>query len=417
MQYESTDYYQAPSWLWDEVLSARQGELEYGRIVFNSGLGEIELLGRGPSRETIETIGSFVKVIGRLEQAGLFFHAFERDCRLLFSGFDLTKDGHVDVPKDRVEQLYHEFNGAFAAFLVSGHRLSRRLDDYAKSCFKNDGAKFEIWTGSRNRLYEESLAYALCDSLRNEVEHGFAVVNLVNYDVANCKAGFALNLEAGLLKRKKVSGAIKNRLKDFRDARLKNGLSPWLSIGSMAVEYRLVLYNLYCIYLAITNDWLNDWLLPDDAREEIGEADCIYWHIDPCDDKNYSCDRCYPIPWGLNMPSVAAEHSRVNSAITRINEFYRHPEALTDESDWRGFEQKLFDEYPYHHADTDIRRSLATFFKLYPDCLLVNKRTTLPDGTSCIVLEEREPGSTDGGGSFAVYLGAEEEDSFFGFGR
>lgn len=282
-------------WHWITIPVGKKLDLRYG-ILHRKLTGSIvELLDNPVDKDVLQSIRLQQEVIGRMEQAMYLAHGFKRDRDRLFTSYDLSHDGVVEAPMILVGEIYQSLISDFSDYVVSANRLIEKMNSIVTSLFAKGSQEQIDWRETTNKLFDSSLAYALFDQYRNEIEHGFCPISVVNYDLQEQRVGVALNLEAGILQKKSVKSKVRNRLLEYRRERMRNKQTPWLSIASLSKEYDCDVCLLYVVFLLMMGEEL---LMRSKEHpfSLVRGANCIYWCVEnDAVYEDYSIDRVYPI--------------------------------------------------------------------------------------------------------------------------
>lgn len=287
--------YVAMPWHWATLPIDEDIDLKYGTLHHGMTGCIVDIHDEVVDKDTVRLVRRRQEVVGRIEQARFLAFGFMRDRDRLFSSYDLSCDGVVRAPMMELGKIYHSLISDFSDYVVAGNRLIEKMSDLVSSVFVSGSKERKEWRGATSVLFDGSLAYALFDQYRNEIEHGFCPINIVNYDVQGQRVGVALNLEAGLLARKSVKPIVKERLMKFRRERIRNGLTPWLSITSLSKEYDRGVCLLYLYYLLMMGGELMR--RNRECSFRLGDkVNCLYWQVEnDASYEEYSIDRVYPI--------------------------------------------------------------------------------------------------------------------------
>lgn len=310
----------ASFWQIDELDSADRKNLSFCRLDERASY-IIQDTGISVSEEQLET----VKELGAL--AGDFMRVRWLYCSALDSAitlqaqFKLAEDGIIEVPDDQ-HDLFYLYVKADSLFhtLVS---FSRKFIDKAEHYIvKHNGPKSEAyacWKKTVSHGYDNSIVYALMYDLRNCVEHDFWTISLVNVDPKSRSAGFALNVDNGLISLEKLKAKTKERLRKWATERARNDEPAWLSLGKCVETYTNMLNALYSLWFSLMFEKYVE--VADRNRGSLCSmpTNAVLWGGSTC--KKYSANqqaRVYPIA-GLGFEEhLRQELQRIDEQINEM---------------------------------------------------------------------------------------------------
>ena len=209
--------------------------------------GSLKDTGVSVSAKDVESIQKLGSLAGDLFRIRWLYASSIDSANVLRTLFNLTEDGAIELPRDASQRFlaYVKADSLFHTLLS----FSKKFIDKAEHCidkhYGGTSTEYAEWKGITRTAYDDSIVYALMYDLRNCVEHDFWTISLVNYDPETSRAGFALNVDNGLLALSKLKGGTKERLRSWAKERAKNGEVAWLSLGKCINTYQGILEVLY----------------------------------------------------------------------------------------------------------------------------------------------------------------------------
>lgn len=201
-----------------------------------------------PSNDSLRSIASFCSLFGHSSRVATQYSQFSVSKSALLNKHDFSVDGNVSFAGTNPSALYAEILFLFNSFLIAGKRTIDLMETTLKNHYSRQS--YSAWKQLSSMLYDKRLDYALCYDFRNCIEHETALISIVNIDEQSSMAGFAINIDSGLLD-SKLKNSTKKRLVKFAIERKSNGESPWLSLGQVISAYTKLITILYILFQTI----------------------------------------------------------------------------------------------------------------------------------------------------------------------
>lgn len=249
------DFFDAHPWQWERVTENDIESMTYGYLHIQDGV--IPLCVEDYKlcvEKEISAIVGYCATYGYKCKVSMQLGQFECCLRSLLVDYDFETDGSVSFAGSSPAALNTKINTLFSSILVLGKRVVDLMDHYFK---KRGGVSgIEDWNRIRRSCYDNSVVYAFCYDYRNCLEHESSLISIVNVDMSNSLAGFAINVDAGILE-SRLKAKTKERLAEFAAERRRENLSPWLSVGQCAKQYGQFIRLLYYMFLGTIYDELS----------------------------------------------------------------------------------------------------------------------------------------------------------------
>lgn len=269
------DFFVVPPWQWkvDQSNHYTYGVLKSTRYTPLTVSDTEEV----PSSDSLYGFTTFCSLFGHSSQVGAQYSQFTISKRMLLAKHDFSVDGNVSFVGTNPSALYAEILFLFNSFLIAGKRAIELMESTLNNHYSK--RSYSAWRQLASMLYDENLDYAFCYDFRNCIEHEAALISIVNIDEQSSTAGFAINIDSGLLD-SKLKNSTKARLIEFAKERKSSGKCPWLSLGQVISAYTKLITILYVLFQTIVRKELTKQYgsYARSLSDAPCEANCIIEH-------------------------------------------------------------------------------------------------------------------------------------------
>lgn len=188
-------------WQIKELNAAKIKDLCFGQID-QYPVGQVtKLEDEKVSDEQLQAAINLGSIMGDFDKTRWLYSSLQVNIDNLLNNFALKEDGLVDITTDCTKNyLIHVRADAYIHSIVaSAKRFIDSREAMLRKRFGKDSNQFKEWRKTVNSAYDKSIIYALLYELRNRLEHDFWIISLVNVDMNELKAGFAINIDNDLL--------------------------------------------------------------------------------------------------------------------------------------------------------------------------------------------------------------------------
>lgn len=205
------------------------------------------------SEEQLETVKELGVLAGDFMRVRWLYCSALDSAITLQAQFKLAEDGIIEVPDDQryFFPSYVKADSLFHALLSFSKKFIDKAEHYIVKRSGSESEAHARWKNTVSHAYDSSIVYALMYDLRNCVEHGFWTISLVNYDPKSNSAGFALNVDNGLMSLEMLKPKTKERLRKWATERARDDEPAWLSLGKCVETYTNMLSALYSLWFSL----------------------------------------------------------------------------------------------------------------------------------------------------------------------
>ena len=288
------DFYAPMPWSWTELENVNPCDLFLGSIYGNQSAEVVNCSNRHPSKLAFSMLNKHERFHGVIMQLHFLFTSFRQNVDKLFNRYDLSEDGIISADQEELPDILFEASGMTYDVIVAGRRLVDHVENTLKSFFGEQSEEYQSWKEQAAGYYDKCLPYALCYHLRNVIEHDFISISTVNFNPKMKTVGLAINLESGILQFKHFNAGVRERLIEYREQRLSDGLSPWLSVGGTISTFEGSVLFLYLWFLLLVKESPCAKELPEIVQQGLVGWNCVVWKVGNNDSYPlYSIDRVY----------------------------------------------------------------------------------------------------------------------------
>lgn len=314
-------FYSPMPWGWSELESIEPGNLYLAAIHGNQNNEVVNCSNKHPSKRALAMLQKHELFYGSVMQLHFLLTSFMQNIDKLFNRYDLSEDGIISAKQEELPDILFEVSGLTYDVIVAGRRMADHVERTLKSFFGEQSEEYRSWKEQAAGYYDKCLPYALCYHLRNVIEHGFISISTVNFNPKTNTVGLAINLESGILQYRPLNAGVRERLIEYHEQRLSEGLPPWLSVGGTISIFEGSVLFLYLWFLLLAKESSCAKELPELIQRELAGWNCMVWKVGNNDSYPlYSLDRVYRFSPG-NKVDLLFKHDST-SISNRLTELY-----------------------------------------------------------------------------------------------
>lgn len=237
------------NWAWSEIRRHSDDEYRLGIGAESADVGQVVLCDGEPlSEEDLDPIFDFMALVGQCYFVQKQYLGFKELWKALVTSLGLSADGSFALVDGSLLTSSAKADAYVTAIASAGDLVLDAAEHYLEKNLGEEAAGFQRWNDLSRHLFDNDLGYALMCKLRNVTQHDKFMVNVVGVENRTNRAYLVFNLEHDY-ETLRLGNGLRTALEGYRNARIKAGELPRLSVYKAVEAYRQNVAVLYQAFI------------------------------------------------------------------------------------------------------------------------------------------------------------------------